>query len=155
MPASHDATTPRQVFERGQRLLLQPELDADAIAGQFAPDAVFDLPFAPPGLPRRVAGREAIRAMYRAAGARSRPSFEIDSVMVHETVDPEVIVTEFEVHASRADTGEDYRFANLQVITVRDGEIVSLRDYWNPLDRPELAALATTVSGAADPEQEP
>jgi ketosteroid isomerase-like protein len=131
------------VFERGQQLLQQPDLDPDALAGQYAPDGVLELPFAPHGLPRRVEGREAIRGMYRAAvSSRSRPSFEMRSVVVHETLDPETIVTEFEVHARHPETGEGYQFANLQVMTVRAGEIVSLRDYWNPLDRPELAALA-------------
>ena len=37
---------------------------------------------------------------------------------------------------------DPYQFSNLQVMAVRNGEIASLRDYWNPLDRPELAALA-------------
>jgi ketosteroid isomerase-like protein len=55
-------------------------------------------------------------------------------------LDPEVIVTEFEVHRETGAT--PYHFANLQVMTVRGGEIASLRDYWNPLDRRELAALA-------------
>jgi hypothetical protein len=41
--------------------------------------------------------------------------------------------------------GSRHQFANLQVMTVRNGEIVSLRDYSNPLDRPELAALAGTA----------
>jgi len=36
-------------------------------------------------------------------------------------------------------------------MTVRKGEIVSLRDYWNPLDRRELAAL--TNQAAAPPQQ--
>jgi ketosteroid isomerase-like protein len=64
--------------------------------------------------------------------------------VVHETVDPEVIVTEFEVHGVAA--GDPYQFSNLQVMTVRKGEITSLRDYWNPLDRPELAALVNQVA---------
>lgn len=142
MPGPSGFPTAREVFERGQQLLQRAELDGDALAVQYAPDGVFEAPFAPPGLPRRIEGREAIRAMYRAASSSAgRPAFEIRSVVVHETLDPETIVTEFEVHARHPHTGEGYRFANLQVITVRDGEIVSLRDYWNPLDRPELAAL--------------
>jgi ketosteroid isomerase-like protein len=156
MPAPSGTPTAREVFERGQQLLLQPELDPEALSGQYAPDGVFEAPFAPPGFPRRIEGREAIRAMYGAAGrSGSRPSFEIRSVVVHQTLDPETIVTEFEVHARHPETGQGYQFANLQVITVRGGEIVTLRDYWNPLDRPELARLAGTLSAAAEPEEQP
>jgi uncharacterized protein len=143
MPGSPASATAREVFERGQRLLQQAELDPDALAGQFAPVGVLELPFAPPGVPRRIEGRAAIRGLYSAAaGRRDRPAFEFGRVVVHETVDPETIITEFEVHARHPQSGEPYQFANLQVITVRGGEIVSLRDYWNPLDRPELAALS-------------
>lgn len=154
MPGSAASTSAREVFERGQRLLQEEELDPDALASQFASNGVLELPFAPSGLPRRVEGRDAIRALYRnAASARTRPSFEFRSVVVHETVDPETIVTEFEVHAREPESGEGYRFANVQVMTVRAGEIVSLRDYWNPLDRPELTALTGSASAAGDPEQ--
>lgn len=143
MAESVRAATPRQVFERSQQLLLQPDLDADAIADQYAPDGVFEAPFAPAGVPRRVEGKDAIRALYRhAAAAAARPQFEFRSVLVHETTDPGVIVIEFDVHARHPETGAEYGFANLQVLTVRDGKIVHLRDYWNPLDRPELRALA-------------
>lgn len=148
VPAHTD--TPREVFERSQQLLLQPQLDAEAIADQFAPEGVFEAPFAPPGLPRRVEGRDAIRALYRQAGiAAVRPRFEFRSVVVHETADPEVIVTEFDVHARHPKTGESYQFANLQVMTVRDGKILLLRDYWNPLDRPELRVLLESTGQPA------
>lgn len=151
MSGSPRTATPREVFERGQQLLLQPRLDADALADQYAPDGVFEAPFAPPGPARRMEGREAIRALYHhAAQSADRPQFEIRSVFVHETTDPEVIVTEFDVHARDARTGAEYSFANLQVITVRDGKIVHLRDYWNPLDRPELRALTEGMSLPAD-----
>jgi len=141
MPQPAGTTTPRDVFERVLRAL--QDVQMDVYADLFAADATLELPFAPPGVPRRVEGGDAIRAFIRAGADRLRaapPQFQFRSIVVHETVDPEVIVTEFEVHAVAA--GEPYQFSNLQVMTVRKGEIVSLRDYWNPLDRPELAALA-------------
>lgn len=142
MPSEPMPDTAREVFEQTQRLLLQTPFDADALADQYAPDGVFEAPFAPPGVPRRIEGREAIRALYRqAATAAARPRFEFASVVVHETTDPGTIVTEFEVHARDAGSGDEYDFANLQVITVRAGKIVHLRDFWNPLDRPGLRAL--------------
>jgi len=141
MPQSASVSSPRDVFERVLRAIQDGEMDV--YADLFAASASLELPFAPPGVPRRIEGREAIRAFIDAGAERLRaapPQFQFRSIVVHETVDSEVIVTEFEVHAVAA--GEPYQFTNLQVMTVRNGEIVSLRDYWNPLDRPELAALA-------------
>jgi ketosteroid isomerase-like protein len=137
--------SPRQVFQRVLRAIENTEMDA--YADLFAADGTFELPFAPPPLPRRIEGREAIRAFFHAAAERltaAPPQFKFSSVVVHETVDPEVIVTEYEVHGVAA--SGPYQFSNLGVMTVRNGEILSLRDYWNPLDRPELAALTNRVA---------
>jgi ketosteroid isomerase-like protein len=144
--------TPREVFERVLRLILERQYAA--YVDLFAADAMFELPFAPPGVPRRIEGREQIRVFMQAGRERVQTAtrqWEFHSIVVHETVDPEVIVTEFEVDGVATATGERYRFANLQVLRVRNGEIVSLRDYWNPLDRPELAALARPANAPPSP----
>src|SRR5262245_25973588 len=109
------AARPRQVFERVLRLILDRRFDE--YANLFAEDATFELPFAPAGVPRRLEGRETIRAFLRAGTERvgsAARGWEFQSVVVHETADPEVIVTEFDVHGELAATGEPYRFANLQ-----------------------------------------
>jgi len=147
-PAS--TASPREVFERVLRAILDVQMDV--YADLFATGGTLDLPFAPPGIPRRIEGREAVRAFIRAGAealGAAPPQWQFRSVQVHETVDPEVIVTEFEVHGLAA--GRPYQFANLQVMTVRNGEIVSLRDYWNPLDRLELAAFTHQVTGRPQP----
>jgi ketosteroid isomerase-like protein len=147
MPQPAGTASPREVFERVLRAIRDVQMDV--YADLFAADGTFELPFAPPGIPRRIQGREAIRAFIRARADGVRGAllqWQFRSVLVHETVDPEVIVTEFEVHGMAA--RGPYQFSNLQVMTVRKGEIVSLRDYWNPLDRPELAALTNQVAAA-------
>jgi ketosteroid isomerase-like protein len=146
MSEPRSAASPREVFQRVQRLILDRRFDE--YADLFAEDATFELPFAPAGVPRRLEGRETIREFFRVGTERAGTAgrrWEFHSVVVHETADPEVIVTEFEVLGELAATGEPYRFANLQVLRVRDGAIASLRDYWNPLDRPELAALTPST----------
>jgi ketosteroid isomerase-like protein len=148
MSGRPDPPGPREVFERVHRLILDHDLEA--YADLFAVDGAIELPFAPPGLPRQVRGRESIRAFFAAAGDRLQRATRLTGfrdMVLHETLDPEVIVTEFEVHGELTATGQPYQFRNLQVLRVRDGEILSLRDYWNPLDRPEFSALA----GAASP----
>jgi ketosteroid isomerase-like protein len=151
MPHQASPASPREVFDRVLRAL--QDVQIDVYVDLFAADATFELPFAPPGVPRRIDGREAISMFIRSGAERLRaapPQWRFRSVVVHETVDPEVIVTEFEVHGVSA--GTPHQFSNLQVMTVREGEIVSLRDYWNPLDRPEIAALADQ---AAPPPSQP
>jgi uncharacterized protein len=146
MPQPAGAPSPREVFKQVLRAI--QDVRMDLYTDLFAADATFELPFAPPGVPRRIEGRDAIRAFILAGAERMRaapPQFQFRSIRVHETVDPEVIVTEFAVHGVAA--GSPYQFANLQVMTVRNGEIVSLRDYWNPLDRRELAALVDPADG--------
>ncbi len=80
-------------------------------------------------------GREEIRTLLVTAGQRARQAgrriVRYDPVVVHETADPEVIVAEFDLPGEVAATGEPYRIPFIQVLRVRDGEIVSMRDYFD------------------------
>jgi ketosteroid isomerase-like protein len=46
--------------------------DMEQVASYYAEDAVLEFPFAPPGMPSRLEGREAIRAALVRAGEASR-----------------------------------------------------------------------------------
>lgn len=94
------AMTPAELFHRIYERVRAYE--TGFVDEFFAEDAVLELPFAPPPMPKRVAGREAIRALLaprydalHAAGQRIR---EYRNVTIHETRDPEVIIAEFEAH---------------------------------------------------------
>ncbi|MGW6930478.1 nuclear transport factor 2 family protein [Lentzea sp. NPDC054927] len=119
---------------------LQLLLDKDMIgfAGLWAEDGVMEFPFAPPGYPSRLEGRAAIEDYLRdypkMLDIRGFPK-----QVVHQSVDPDVAVAEFDAEGVVVATGKPYRFSYIAVITVRDGEIVSYRDYWNPLYVQELA----------------
>ncbi len=52
---------------------------------------------------------------------------------LHETTDPEVIVAEFEYQGTSPDTGAPYALPAIFVMRVRNGEIVSSRDYHDHL----------------------
>ncbi|MDX8032918.1 nuclear transport factor 2 family protein [Lentzea sp. BCCO 10_0856] len=119
---------------------LQLLLDKDMIgfAGLWAEDGVMEFPFAPPGYPTRLEGRAAIEDYLR-----DYPKMlDIQSFpkqVVHQSVDPDVAVVEFDAEGVVVPTGKPYRFSYIAVITVRNGEIISYRDYWNPLYVQELA----------------
>ena len=125
--------SPREVFERLHERV-RDDYDMDGQADLYAPGGVLELPFAPPGAPRQIRGREEIRAFLRAAGHRVRQAgrriVRYDPVVVHETADPEVIVAEFELHGEVSATGAAYHMPFIQVLRVRDGQIVSMRDYF-------------------------
>ncbi len=124
--------TSREVFDRLHRLVLN--YDADGQADLFAPDGVWEFPFASEGIPRRLEGREQIRAIGKMGMERSRQSGRrltgYHAVVVHKTSDPEVIIVEFELHGEIAATGKSYQIPYIQVLRVRNGLIVSLRDYF-------------------------
>jgi len=118
-------------------------------ADLFAEDGVLEYPFAFPGQPRRLVGREAIRAHFSGTSS-AREAFDMDGVdaIVRETDDPEVVVAEVEHHGRSRVTGESYRFRALGVIRVRDGEIVSYEDYMDALAAARLLGRTRELADA-------
>jgi ketosteroid isomerase-like protein len=70
--------------------------------------------------------------MEQLAAAGPRPRRRVGNVTIHETTDPEVIVAEFEYQGT-TEAGEPYALPAIFVMRVRDGEIVSSRDYLDHL----------------------
>jgi ketosteroid isomerase-like protein len=92
----------------------------------------------------------------RRAGPRP-PQRQVANVTIHETTDPEVIVAEFEYQGTAADTGERYALPGIFVLRVRDGEIVSSRDYFDHVTsarvRGKLEELVAGVRAQSDRPQ--
>lgn len=134
--------TPREVAEQVKRMVAgEPVVFADL----FAADGVIAYPFAAPGHPAELVGREAIRA-YFARMADARKLFDLEGIEAtfRQTDDPEVVVTEITHHGRSRVTGAPYRLTAIGVIRVRDGEIVRYDDYMNPV------ALAEMLGRSAD-----
>jgi ketosteroid isomerase-like protein len=115
---------------------------------------VITYPFAPPGMPRELRGRDAIRGFYAtAASARELIEIEGTDAVVHETSDPEVVITEITHHGWSRAAAEPYRFTALGVIRVRDGQIVHYDDYMDPIALARMLGrtgdLAAALSAAA------
>lgn len=77
--------------------------------------------------------RDEIRERMAALAARPLPRRHVGNVTIHETADPEVIVAEFEYQGTSPGSGEPYALPAIFVLRVRDGEIVSSRDYHDHL----------------------
>jgi len=135
--------TPREVAELVRKMVAGEGVFADL----FAADGVLTYPFAPPGQPPQLHGREEIRAYF---AGRSRDIFVMEGVdaVILQTEDPEVVVTEITHHGHSTVTNGPYEFKALGVIRVRDGEIVRYDDYMNPIALATLSGRAGELAAA-------
>ncbi|MDW6060542.1 nuclear transport factor 2 family protein [Streptomyces sp. FXJ1.4098] len=98
--------------------------------------------------------RDELREHFRPTGAGPQLHRRATNITIHETTDPEVIVAEFEYQGTVAETGEPFALPGIFVLRVRDGEIISSRDYFDHVTaarvRGQLDTLvaAVQVSGA-------
>jgi ketosteroid isomerase-like protein len=140
--------TPTEVFDRAIRSLLVS--DAPAYADLFAPDAIVEWPFALDGWPKRVEGRDAIRAhvanvfvRFREAG---RQLVGVRDLVFHPISDHDLAV-EFSIEATTRDGGV-VALPYVQFFRLTDhGLIASLRDYFRPManSAPPTADVSRTT----------
>lgn len=125
---------PTEVFDRAIRSLLAS--DAAAYADLFAADAVVEWPFALDGWPKRVEGRDAIRAhvanvfvRFRDAGRRLTG---VRGTVFHPITSHDFAV-EFSIEATTS-SGAVSTLPYVQFFRLTDdGRIASLRDYFRPM----------------------
>lgn len=97
----------------------------------FTEDAAIDVPFDGAGDVRPIVGRSAIEAM--AAGLDGFLWFdEVTIRTVHQTIDPAVVVCEYDAVLRRADRDGPLRRRYIAVITLHGGHIRTLREYGGP-----------------------
>jgi uncharacterized protein len=125
------SATPADVLVRRRQLTLDG--DADGLADLFAPDAVIETPFAgPPGAPARLAGREAIREYSREVMALPLRLENYEVAELYQTQDPEVVIVEMQAKATDTATGRSFTATSIQILRIREGHIVLVRDFANP-----------------------
>ena len=118
----------REVIERMRAGWLGDPAEMDEA---LADDVVIEAPFAPGGARRWVG-----RAEWLAFAGPSRAQFpvrfdEFTVLAVHETLDPEVAVIEYELGGVVTTTGRRDRARFIGVLQVRDGKILGWREYQN------------------------
>jgi ketosteroid isomerase-like protein len=102
---------------------------ADDMSGVYAADAVHEFPFAPPGVPSRMEGRDGIMSFITAFWSASPLRYErYRTIAIHGTADPDTIIVEQEVEGISATTGP-FVLPNVMVLTARHGRIAHVRDY--------------------------
>ncbi|MFI9816807.1 nuclear transport factor 2 family protein [Saccharothrix variisporea] len=114
--------SPRELFERLVSGIARR--DFATLADLYADDAVVVTPMRP----QRLEGKAALLEFF-AGAARLPLELAQENVVVHETVDPEVVVVEWDWVGRVTTTGSTFRVPNVQVLRARDGLIVETRDY--------------------------
>lgn len=126
---------PAEVFD----LMRQQWLDGGLTGNVLAEDVVIETPFAPAGRPRRFEGRAEFQAFAEAGQAAVPLRIEdCRNVVIHQTIDPEVIVVEYELEARMVKTGRTGSAAFVGVLTARDGQVVRWREYQNVMAMAEV-----------------
>jgi ketosteroid isomerase-like protein len=130
-------TAPHEVLQHFLRLMADgPD---EAAADLFTADAVFEMPYLPPGMPAQEPGREAFRA-HLTEGARVQRFHDVTDVQVHRVVDdPELVVADYRLHGEMLATGKPFALDIVTYARVRDGLIAWSRVYANPLAVPAAA----------------
>ena len=128
--------TPRQVAEKLVNGISERRFEE--IPKLYAEDCVVEVPYAKADAARRIEGGAGIREHFSHADAvpfrlRAR------DLVVHETEDPELVVSEWDYDVTSTTTGRTATVANVQFLRVRDGLIVHSRDFH---DHARLAGLA-------------
>jgi ketosteroid isomerase-like protein len=94
-------------------------------------DVEVEFPFAPPGRPQRVRGREDLRRYLEPLLARAAYD-EISDLVVYETDVAGTIVAEMTIGLRMLDSGRAYARRYVVVVRSAGGQVVSYREYWNP-----------------------
>jgi uncharacterized protein len=130
----HASESPEEVFRRLVAGVAAQR--GEELAELYAPHAVVEHPLDPVGAPA-LRGREALRDHFRADDeAPGVPRLRPADIVVHHTTDPEVIVAEFTYEVLDGDDNVQQRLPCIFVLRVRDGLIITSRDYAPP--PPEL-----------------
>jgi ketosteroid isomerase-like protein len=138
--------TSREIVE--QLLCAGRDRDVEKLVSLIAQDGYIEWPYRPPGVPARLQGRAEI---HRFLIEMANPFVKIDehrNLVVHETIDPEVVIVEYDAHGTVVATGAPFHQTAIAVFRVHDGQITSYRDYINPL--PLMEALASVAKTSQD-----
>ena len=125
------AVGPREVLDRLREATRTRSVEA--MRSLYAVDAVHEFPFAFPGVPTRLEGRDDIVGWITAQwqdGPLRLTGYRTHAV--HTTTDPGTIVVEQDALGTNG-TDDDIALPNLMVLTARNGQVVHLRDYVNVL----------------------
>lgn len=126
-------------------------LDLDALADTFADDVVMDLPYAPPGFPRRVEGSDGVIAFFAGMPDMITPLRFHDYRLDALADDPGSIVAQYASDARILATDRPYRNTYISRFQVSDGAITWFAEYFDPVTLVEALGGTVTMPGQEVP----
>jgi limonene-1,2-epoxide hydrolase len=128
--------THKKIFER-YMYLGAISRNPEAVAAMFTEDGVYEAPLIPDGhrLPRRLTGRDAIRAglsaFHRELASQGTVNAGQSRLVLHDTADADVFIAELDAVLDHPG-GRREPVSLVQIFRIRDGRIAMLRDYFTP-----------------------
>ncbi len=120
---------------------------AGELANCYTPDWILELPFADP--PVRLEGGQEIGAYL--ASRLDTFVFTLSLTAVHECLDPDLLVVEYESDGHVSHTGKPYRNTYIALWRFRDGRVSGVKEFPNPMVAAEaLVPLAFVDDGTGD-----
>ena len=109
---------------------LTGEVDGKHFWDAVAKDAVFEFLFNFPGFTNKIEGRAAYMDWF---GGYRNILHSADHLRVHKSMEPGVVILEYEVHGTAPSTGKPYDNRFCSIITIKNRKIVHWRDYMDSL----------------------
>ena len=109
---------------------LTGEVEGEHFWDAVAKDAVFEFLYNFPGFTNKIEGRAAYMDWF---GGYSNILHSADHLRVHKSIEPGIVILEYEVHGIASSTGKPYDNRFCSVITIKNRKIVHWRDYMDSL----------------------
>jgi Ketosteroid isomerase-related protein len=108
------------------------EKDIEGWMSLWDEHGVLELPFAPQGRPSRVEGKAALYP-YIQRIIHNMEILGFSQQQVYATLDPDLIIVETGGEGRAISTGLTYNARYVWVMRTKNGKLIHVRDYWNPL----------------------
>lgn len=121
--------------------------DVQGMAAVLAEDIVFEMPFALPGLPDRVEGKDTVVEFLERFLGKERGMFtgwDLQNIRIYRGGDPNLVFAELDGKGVVVKSGYQYRQKYIILFRISDGRIRHWREYLNPI--PLQAAIASRQS---------
>jgi ketosteroid isomerase-like protein len=109
---------------------LKGKVDGAHFWDAVAENAVFEFLYDIPGFTNKIEGRKAYMDWF---GGYTNILHTADNLRVHQTIQPGVIILEYEVHGTVPSTGKAYNNRFCSIIALKDRKIIHWRDYMDSL----------------------
>ncbi len=100
--------------------------------GIYADNVVVDLPYAPQHHTGKLDGKAHVLRFLTNIGVYFE-GVQIGEPTIYETSDPNVVIAEYTGSSTSKETGLPYNQNYVAFVTVKDGKIQHIREYYNPI----------------------